>query len=213
MVGSIKVPVIPFTPISQETYQGWLNSGESLEPKYGYPSVILLPDDTVVKIWAKKSGFFSSGRWRPYSCRFVRHALALKSHKIPVPELLCHGQLEGTSVRLVHYRALPGESVRSVLHREPSLIDVPALAEFYQTLHDLGIDFKGGHLGNLIQIEPGKFGLIDFTSLKLHNRPLTPEERTRNLSRPLSYKEDTLAMKEAGLPDLKKAYEALQKTS
>ncbi len=202
--------MIPFTTISNDSFQEWLEAGRQLEPKYGYPSVILLPEDTVVKIWAKKPGLFSSGRWSPYSSRFVKHALALKSLGFSVPELLTHSRLAETQVRIVHYRALPGESVRSILHREPSLIDIPALALFYKSLHDHGVDFKGGHLGNLIQIKPGKFGLIDFTSLKLHRRPLNNKERIRNLSRPLSYLDDLAAMREAGLPDLKQTYEALQ---
>ncbi|MEJ6718718.1 MAG: hypothetical protein QNK82_09525 [Akkermansiaceae bacterium] len=71
----------------------------------------------------------------------------------------------------------------------PSLIDIPALALFYKSLHDHG---------------------VDFTSLKLYRRPLNNEERIRNLSRPLSYQDDLAAMKKAGLPDLKQTYEALQ---
>ena len=208
-LNSIKAYVIPFTSISNQTFKNWLDSGRQLEPKYGYPSVILLPDDTVVKIWAKKPGLFSSGRWRPYSDRFVQHAFALKALKIPVPEIISHGQLEGTHVRIVHYHSFPGECVRSILHRDPSLINISALALFYRSLHDQGIDFKGGHLGNLIQIKPDKFGLINFTSLKLHNRPLNKEERSRNSSRPLSYQEDLEAIEKAGLPNLKTTYHAL----
>ncbi|MEJ6718719.1 MAG: hypothetical protein ACJA16_005048 [Akkermansiaceae bacterium] len=117
----IKTAVIPFTSISNDSFLEWLEAGRQLEPKYGYPSVILLPDDTVVKIWAKKPGFFSSGRWSPYSSRFVKHALALKSLGFSVPELLTHGSLAETQVRIVHYRSLPGESVRSILHRDAFL--------------------------------------------------------------------------------------------
>lgn len=197
--------------ISKTSYQAKLESGESLEPKYGYPSVILLPDDTVLKLWAKRPGILSSGRWHPYSNRFVKHAEALRGLKVPVPKIIDHMIIEGTSVRVVHYHSLTGESVRSLLHREPSKINIPALAKFYKSLHDLGINFKGANFGNLIQISPEKFGLIDFTSLKILPRPLSPKERLRNLERPLSYAKDVVQMKSAGLPDLRDTYLALTK--
>lgn len=205
----ISSSVLTLTSISNATFQEWLETGQSLEPKYHYPSVILLPDDTVIKIWAKKAGLFSSGRWNPYSSRFVKHALALRALDIPVPEIIIHGQLEGTHVRLVRYHSIPGKSVRSILHSHPEELDIPALAQFYKRLHDRGVNFKGGHLGNIIQIAPGEFGLIDFTSMRIFPRPLDQEERLRNLDRPLSYEEDIRAMKEANLPDLLESYSAL----
>lgn len=201
--------MIPCTTISKNTYQKWLETGEQIDTKNGYPAVILLPDDTVVKVWAKKPKLLSSNRWNPYSNRFVKHAKALKALKIPVPEILEHGKLEGTHVRLVRYRSVPGRSVRSILHQHPDQLDIPSLAYFYKTLHDLGINFKGGHLGNIIQIGPGEYGLIDFTSLSIFPRPLNERERKKNLARPLSYEKDREALNAAGHPDLMKTYSSL----
>lgn len=180
-------------------------NGEAIDSKGGYPAVVLHPDGTVTKFWARKKGLFSSSTLRPYSNRFVRNAAELAKRGIVVPEITDHAKLEKSHVRIVTYRGLPGESIRELIRREAASIDLPGLCRYIGTLHEKGIWFGGMHLGNIIRT-PGGYGLIDFTDVKFFNRPLTAGQRAENLRTPLRYPEDTEGLKRAGLPGLVDTY-------
>lgn len=198
--------MIPLRKISPAELDAWCRDGEALDVKNGYPAVVLHPDGTVTKLWARPLRFFSSARWRPYSDRFVRNATHLRERGIKVPELLLHGQLEGSHIRLVRYRSLPGTSIRELLRSNPQSLDIPALAAFYARLHDVGIAFRSIHFGNVILTPQHDYGLIDFSNLELSKRPLTIAQRGKNLANPLRYREDITLLKAAALPDFLDAY-------
>ena len=113
--------------ISRTEFDQWCTEGKCLDPKHGFPAVILHSDDTVTKVWARPQRLLSSSRWRPYATRFVDNARRLGELGIKVPEILDYGRLEGSHVRIVRYCSLPGTSIRELLKTDPGQVDVPSL--------------------------------------------------------------------------------------
>lgn len=181
------------------------NNGKAIDMKGGYPAVVIHPNDTITKLWARKKGFFSSATFDPYSNRFVRNADELAKRDIIVPKILNHFRLEKSHIQLVTYTSLPGQSIRELIHSEPNKIDLATLSSYINSLHQKGILFGGMHLGNIIQMENG-YGLIDFTDVRFYKRPLSDKQRASNLRVPLRYQEDISAMEKAGLPNLIDTY-------
>lgn len=175
-------------------------NGQPIDSKGGYPAVVLHPDGTITKLWARKKGLFSSSTLSPYSTRFVKNANELAKRGITVPEITNHAKVEKSHVRLVTYRALPGTSIRELIQSAPQEIKLTELCRYIDTLHQKGILFGGMHLGNIIQMPDG-YGLIDFTDVKFFNRPLSIQQRATNLRTPLRYHKDI-----EGLPEFLETY-------
>lgn len=193
--------------ITQQELDHLCQNGRAIDHKGGYPAVIIHPDDTVTKIWARKKGLFSSTTISPYSKRFVTHARELKQRGIVVPEILNHAKLERSHVRIVTYRSLPGKSIRELLEEDPTQVDIPALAGYIHQLHEKGIYFGGMHLGNIIQRPDHQgYGLIDFTDVDFYPKPLSIKQRGYNLAVPLRYPKDIERIKNASHPDLLETY-------
>ena len=169
--------------ITKDDYAKILESGEAGPVKHGYPAVIMHPDHTITKLWAKKSGIFSSSRWRLYSARFIANAGKLASHGVNVPKIISHQRIAGSHVHLVRYTGLEGTSIRELLETDPSAVDIPSLARYIHGLHEKGIFFRAIHLGNIIQMSDDEFGLIDFTDVKFSNKPLPFTRRAANIRR------------------------------
>ena len=193
--------------ITQQALDTLCQNGRAIDHKGGYPAVIIHPDDTVTKIWARKKGIFSSTTISPYSTRFLNNARKLHQRGIVVPEILNHAKLERSHVRIVTYRSLPGKSIRELLEKDPTQVDIPALAGYINHLHEKGIYFGGMHLGNIIQRPHHQgYGLIDFTDVNFYPKPLTIKQRARNLAIPLRYPKDIERISHAGHPDLLETY-------
>ncbi len=193
--------------ISQKELDALCQNGQAIDSKGGYPAVVIHPDDTVTKFWARKKGFFSSTTLYPYSKRFLKNASELTRRGITVPKILDHAKLENSHVRIVTYSSLPGQSIRELLEKTPTQIDIHSLAQYLYQLHEKGIYFGGIHLGNIIQGPSNQsYGLIDFTDVRFYPKPLNIKRRAANLSIPLRYPKDIERIKKSGLPDLQESY-------
>jgi len=193
--------------ITQKELDALCQNGQAIESKGGYPAVVIHPDDTVTKFWARKKGFFSSSTISPYSNRFIKNAAELTRRGVIVPEIISHAKLEHSHVRIVIYRSLPGESIRELLKEKPTQVDIPRLTEYIFQLHKKGISFGGMHLGNIIQCPNDQgYGLIDFTDVKFHSKPLSLEQRACNLAVPMRYSKDVQRIEEAGHPSMVQSY-------
>ncbi len=181
-------------------------SGRPDDVKFGYPSMIYHPDDTITKVWSSPVKLLSSARLKPYARRFVENAEMLRLLGIPTPEILDYFKIEKTDIHIVRYKILPGVSIRNLLQNEPNRLDIPSLAGFILNLHERGIFFRTIHLGNIIQLPEQSYGLIDFSDISHSGSPLRVERRAVNLAVPLKYADDMALMRKAGLPDLKDAY-------
>src|SRR5690606_1310577 len=122
-------------------------------------------------------------RLQPAARRFARNIEQLRQLGIPAPEITDTFWLDRASgLSGCLYRPLPGESVEQLYRSQPGRLDsllVP-LAEFIRRLHRLGIYFRSLHLGNIIVLPGGGFGLIDTLDMQLKSRPLNAWQVKRN---------------------------------
>lgn len=142
--------------------------------------VLLLPDGRIVKLFRVKR-LLSLSALYPYSLRFTRNARRLNAMGIPAPRVerlfLCaairrHG---------VIYPLLEGEPLVKLLHASAEDDDLVArFAGFIALLHQRGVYFRSLHLGNVLLMPDGSFGLIDVADLRLRPYPLGMAARRRN---------------------------------
>ncbi|GAB1391894.1 toluene tolerance protein [Rhodocyclaceae bacterium] len=157
------------------------------------PKVLLRPDGDYLKLFRRKR-LLSSALWRPYARRFADNALALKTRGIPCPEVLAVYRQKSLARDIVHYRPLPGSTIRQLI--AAGIADAAAeslrlrLRDFFAGLHGLGIYFRSAHLGNIVLMPDNRLGLIDIADLQLKNRPLAPGLRRRNYQHILRYPAD-----------------------
>ena len=194
--------------ITREELETLCKNGRAIEQKSGYPAVVLHPDGTVTKFWARKKKLFSSATISPYSNRFIKNSENLAQRGIAAPKILDHAKLEHSHVRIVPYQSLPGISIRELIHTRPKTVDIPNLCRFFLELHKKGIYYRTIHLGNIIQLPNSGYGLIDFTDIKFYSKPLSLTKRAANIAVPIRkrYIEDVQAMNEAQLPNIPETY-------
>ena len=192
--------------ISKEQLEKLCSHGEAIDSKAGYPCVVLHPDGTATKIWAKKKKLISSTSFSPYPNRFIKNAQRLAQRGVVVPEILDQAILEGSHVRIVTYQSLPGHSIRTLLKSSPEKVNTHSLCAYIHELHNKGIHFRSLHLGNIIQTPEGGYGLIDFTDVTYYSKPLSLKRRAANIAYPMQYQDDMRMINEAGLPDILESY-------
>ena len=115
--------------------------------------------------------------------KFAQYSLTLQQLGIPVPQIFESLWIDiAAGISASIYQPLPGKSVESILKETPEHIDVliPNLARFIKTLHQQGVYFRSLHLGNILQLHNGQFGLIDFLDLTKKSRALSSWEVSRN---------------------------------
>ena len=181
-------------------------NGKAIDLQGGYPCVVLHPDGTITKIWAVKKRFLSSNTLSPYSRRFVDNAAKLKNRGVTVPEILDHAAVEHSHIKTVTYRSLPGKSIRDLLKEEPDRVNIQSLCQYIHSLHEKGIFFRSIHLGNIIQLPGGDYGLIDFTDVTFFKHLVPLARRAANIAFPLRYSEDIQRIEEAGLANIPESY-------
>ncbi len=200
-------PIEKVNTITSQELKALCEDGRAIEDKAGHPAVVLHPDGTVSKFWARKKKLISSATLRPYSNRFINNARELHQRGIVTPEIISHTAVEKSHIRIVRYQSLPGHSIRELLEKDPQQVDIEKLCQYIYDLHHKGILFRGMHLGNIIQLQDQKgYGLIDFTDVKFYSKAVPMIRRAANLATPLRYREDINRIENAGLPGLLETY-------
>lgn len=169
--------------VSGQELQDWLAHGTVLEKDSRGPKVVQLQDGLILKIFHTRRHPWVA-RLDPSAQRFARNAKTLHDLSIPAPhitESIWLDPAKGLSACL--YQPLPGTSLESIFKQCPDTMTqlIPKLASFILELHSKGIYFRSLHLGNILHVSAGKFGLIDFLDLTKKRRPLTTWETKRNL--------------------------------
>ena len=97
--------------------------------------------------------------------------------------VLAFFQLAAPGMTAVLYRPLPGETLRQISNKEgfdwQSNLD--PLVALIRRLHGAGIYFRSLHLGNVLVLEDGEFGLIDVADMRIYPSSLSLSLRQRNL--------------------------------
>ncbi|MDG1582584.1 toluene tolerance protein [Pseudomonas sp. GOM6] len=175
--------------VTARELESWLTSGQVLERDTRGPKVVALPDGRFLKIFHTRRTALQSRLW-PAARRFLHNTERLRARGVATPgisEIFWLNRDKGLSACL--YTPLPGESLEKLLHDDaPKLeLELPALATFIRHLHSQGIYFRSLHLGNILLIAPGRFGLIDVLDLRCYPFPLNRGLVRRNFEHLRSY--------------------------
>lgn len=171
-----------------------LREGARVIEADGYgDKVLLLPDDTYLKLFRRKR-LVSSAAIRPYAQRFVDNTVALARRGIPCPQVIQAYRIPSIDRTAVHYRPLAGRTLRQLIAAglpEDQAEELRLrLLRFIDHLHACGIYFRSAHLGNIVLTPNGDFGLIDVADLKVTWCRIGPLRRRRNLRHILRYTAD-----------------------
>ena len=184
--------------LTETRYQS-MREGCRVIEKDGFGDKVLgLRDGTILKIFRVKRSL-SSARFFPYSRRFMLNAKLLQQRGIPTIDVIELYQLPTKGLTAVHYRPLPGETLRQRLREVEKGSDeqrdlLEKMAVLTALLHERGILFRSIHLGNIIVMPNGELGLIDISDMRCQPRPLSRRQRLRNLRHMSRYNEDVQAL-------------------
>lgn len=199
--------------VTANELQHWLNDGQILEKDARGPKVVRLEDGRFLKIFRSKRPLLA--RWRPEAQRFARNAQALEKLGIAIPELLeCAWLKPAQGVSACLYLPLAGASLDNLFKHERPLFDalLPDFAAYIRHLHQNGIYFRSLHLGNVLKLPNGGFGLIDFLDLRFKQAPLSRALVQRNFQHLRRYLQRR-KIHEFPWDELMQCYEPPNKTS
>jgi len=170
--------------ITADEYQRLRAGAEVLEADSFGEKVLRLADGTILKLFRRKRLLVFCA-WYPYARRFADNAVAMRRRGIAVPEIIDIVRIPSIARDAVHYHPLPGESLRHLLRAgmDPDTRQTlrNAFTRFVIELHDKGVYFRSLHLGNVLHLPDGRFGLIDIADARLRPWRLGRHLRRRNL--------------------------------
>lgn len=176
----LAMPVKTLSPTAQQqlTADAQIIEEDGLGPK-----VLRLVDGSFLKLFRRRR-WYTSGSFNPYSERFAINSIQLRNLGFPTPQILDLYRLDDGS-SAVHYSPLPGNTLRQVLQGITAPAVRQALVErfgkFMAQLHEHGVYFRSLHLGNVLVLEDGEFGLIDVADMRIYPSSLSLSLRQRNL--------------------------------
>ncbi|MDZ7888480.1 MAG: lipopolysaccharide kinase InaA family protein [Pseudomonas sp.] len=170
--------------VTAQEMQCWLDSGKVLEQDARGPKVVALENGLFLKIFHTRRHPLLA-RLKPAARRFAENARCLNNLNIKTPlitDLFWLDKQAGLSGCL--YQPLPGTSLEQIYMREPEQIHerLSALAAFIRELHRKRIYFRSLHLGNILLLPSGEFGLIDFLDMSRKRTPISAWRSTRNFA-------------------------------
>ncbi len=168
--------------VTAQQLESWLANGKVLEKDGRGPKVVALESGLFLKIFHTRRHPFLA-RLQPAARRFANNARRLLALGIAAPqvvELFWIDRHQGLSGCL--YQPLPGQSFEQLFIDNPQqampLLD--SLASFIRHLHRQGIYFRSLHLGNILLLPDGHYGLIDILDLQYKRQPLNSWQIKRN---------------------------------
>ncbi|SEE52672.1 O-antigen ligase [Pseudomonas palleroniana] len=174
------------------------------------PKVLRLEDGSFLKLFRARR-WYTSGWFNPYSERFASNAAQLRALGIVAPTILDLYSLRDGSTA-VRYQPLPGLTVRQTLQSLDSSLRgalVERLGRYIALLHERGVYFRSLHLGNVLFMEDGEFGLIDVADMRLYPSALRNALRQRNLKHMQRYSQDRNWLFESHFEQLMQGYAAV----
>lgn len=154
--------------------------------------VARLQDGSFLKLYRRKR-IISSALLSPPAKRFAQNAEKLLSLGIAAPEIEDLLSIPSLNLNGVRYIPLPGDTLRNRWKgAQDARIDeeVERFGAFLAHLHNTGIYFRSLHLGNVLLLPDGHFGLIDLSDMRIGRKSLSRQRRARNLKHILRYPED-----------------------
>ena len=182
----------PVKRLNNADYSALLAHAKVIEEDGLGPKVLRLENGSFLKLFRERRSY-TSGSFNPYSQRFAVNSERLQAMGIAAPRILdLYLFADGSSGVL--YQPLPGQTLRQVMQSMGSGAMRQALVErfgkFLALLHDKGVYFRSLHLGNVLLMDDGEFGLIDIADLHVYPSSLRLALRQRNLRHMQRYPED-----------------------
>ncbi|WP_339415617.1 MULTISPECIES: O-antigen ligase family protein [unclassified Pseudomonas] len=198
---------MPMSSPNTETFAALHESADIIEEDGLGPKVLRLKDRTFLKLFRPRR-WYTSGGFNPYSERFAINSEQLRSKGIASPLILNLYRLQDGS-SAVRYQPLSGCTLRQALQSlDSSLRDslIERFGKFMAQLHEHGVYFRSLHLGNVLLMEDGEFGLIDLADMRIYPSALSDALRQRNLKHMQRYPQDRNWLFEAHFEQLAKGY-------
>jgi hypothetical protein len=166
--------------ISHAHYRALTQDAKELERDGHGVKVLLLPNQKIIKLFRVKQ-LLSLSLIYPYSLRFAHNAKQLIA--MGIPSVAVEQTFFCLAIRRhgLIYPLLEGESLDKLLINSPNQdSELEKLTQFMAQLHQKGVLFRSLHLGNILRLSNGHFGLIDVADIRFHRQPLNLEQRRRN---------------------------------
>lgn len=183
------------------------NGADVIEEDGLGPKVLRLKDGSFLKLFRARR-WYTSGGFNPYSERFVSNSVQLRQLRIASPSILdLYTLADGSSA--VRYQPLPGYTLRQALQSLDSSLReslIERFGKFLAQLHERGVYFRSLHLGNVLLMDDGEFGLIDVADMRLYPSALRNTLRQRNLKHMQRYPQDRSWLFETHFEQLAKGY-------
>ena len=152
------------------------------------PAMMASRQGEMIKLFFPKRRF-SSTLLFPKALRFAKNGLRLKPLGIAAPYPKRIISCPERKTHIVVYDRLPGEDLRQlVLAGNDEGLD--KLPHYLARLHELGVYFRGIHLGNILWSSAGRFGLIDIAGMNFKSAALGFRHRVKNLAHLLNTRND-----------------------
>ncbi len=168
--------------VTAQELESWLTTGEVLEKDARGPKVLSLTSGLFLKIFHTRRHPLLA-RLQPAARRFAENANLLRTLGVAAPKIVDLFWLDkaiGLSGCL--YEPLPGQSIEQLHYAAPEQTEklLRPLACFIRHLHQQGIYFRSLHLGNILQLPNGGYGLIDILDMQYKRRSLNSWQIKRN---------------------------------
>ncbi|TFY94263.1 polymerase [Pseudomonas nabeulensis] len=198
---------MPVQTPKPQAFEALSNGAEVIEEDGLGPKVLRLEDGTFLKLFRARR-WYTSGAFTPYSERFASNCEQLRQLDIPAPHILdLYSLQDGSSA--VRYQPLPGRTLRQALQGLDSSLReslIERFGRFIAQLHENGVYFRSLHLGNVLILDDGQFGLIDVADMRIYPSALRSTLRQRNLKHMQRYPQDRNWLFEAHFEQLLKGY-------
>ncbi|NVZ67739.1 bifunctional O-antigen ligase/aminoglycoside phosphotransferase family protein [Pseudomonas costantinii] len=200
----LRMPVETPTPKAFEAQQ---KSADVIEEDGLGPKVLRLEDGSFLKLFRARR-WYTTGGFMPYSERFASNSEQLQQLGIASPPILNLYKLQDGS-SAVRYRPLPGLTLRQALQSLDSSLReslIERFGRFIAQLHEHGVYFRSLHLGNVLLMDDGEFGLIDVADMHIYPSALRNTLRQRNLKHMQRYPQDRSWLLETHFEQLVEGY-------
>lgn len=198
---------MPVQSLKPQAFEQLCSNAHVIEADGLGPKVLRLEDGSFLKLFRARN-WYTSGSFNPYSERFASNSEQLRERGIPSPAILGLYELQDHS-SAVQYQPLPGLTLRQALQSLDSSLReslIERFGQFMAQLHERGIYFRSLHLGNVLLMDDGEFGLIDVADMRLYPSALRNALRQRNLRHMQRYPQDRNWLFETHFEQLAKGY-------
>lgn len=166
----------------------WLSDGCVLEQDSRGPKVVRLQNGKFLKVFRSKRPLLA--RYRPEAKRFARNGQRLDALGVRTPNIIeCIWLQREQGVSACLYEPLQGAALETLFREQRERFDrlLPEFAAYIRSLHSSGIYFRSLHLGNVLLMQDGSFGLIDFLDLRIKSGDLSKGLVARNFEHLRNY--------------------------